>query len=153
MINDDIFSNTLEPVKVTPAMKKIWTGISRWAIFFSILGFFGVLIGIISLMVSITSLLSAPRYSAMPGYNVGYISSSALTIGISFAVHYFHIKFAMDLQSAISSDSQRLFDSAWRNFRNHFRLFGILMILVIALVAVFVFYFSLYLNVPYYRGY
>ena len=149
MAEFDLFPNTLEPVKVTPDMKKSWKGISRWAIFFSVVGFLGVLVGLIAVMTSLMRfIVMGARFGEMGRFPLFVLLLSGLMVGISFATHFFHIKFAANIQSAIRTENQRVFDSAWRSFKNHFQYQGILLILVILLVITVVFYFTFYAPYP-----
>ena len=60
-----------------------------------------------------------------------------LTVALCF-VHYFHLRFAQNIQRAMQFDDQITFESAWRNLRYNFRLTGIIVIsyIVIYLVAI-----------------
>ncbi len=139
----DNFEYNLEPVRVSPMMKKNWKQIASWATFFSIIGFVGVFIQLIYLLIAIT-FFSRDRgvISSHVDFNPfifgGLLSYSVIVVALFF-IHFYHLKFANLIQKAIRSNDQIIFEMAWRNLRNHFRLYGVVLILYI-LLLMFVFY-------------
>jgi hypothetical protein len=142
----DNFEYNLEPVRVSPIMKKKWRQTASWAIFFSVMGFVGVFIQFIYLFI-VASL--AVRYAQIGNqysiYNTtvfgGLIFGLIVSIVTLFFIHFYHLKFANLIQKAIRGNDQVVFERAWRNLRNHFRLYGVVLILYI-LMLVLVFYVS-----------
>jgi predicted PurR-regulated permease PerM len=150
----DNFEYNLEPVRVTQTMKKNWKQIASWATFFSVIGFIGVFLQLIYLFI-MTSLVTRyiQQLSEQPTqmgnqylfYNkmflMGLILSLIVIMVTLFFIHLYHLKFANLIQKAIRGNDQVIFERAWRNLRNHFRLYGVVLILYIVLL-VFVFYIT-----------
>lgn len=132
-------------LQVTAAAKFYWKASASWAKFFAILGF--VFLGIY--LLSIFSIGESFRTLAMltgePSMANLMEQSTGIMIGIfvlmmvpSFFIYLFHWRFAKQLRTAVDNTDQALFTSAWRNFRNHFRLFGIVSLIGIAFWLVFI---------------
>ena len=136
----DNFEYNLEPVRVSPLMKKNWKQIASWATFFSIIGFVGVFIQLIYLFIVLAFAARVFRfYSA--SYVLGAIFGYMVIMVTLFFIHFYHLKFANQIQKAIRGNDQIVFERAWRNLRNHFRLYGAVLILYILLLVI-VFYIS-----------
>lgn len=139
-------------LKINRNMRLNWLSTSKWAMFFAILGFIlaGIsLLTIGTMMPMMQSIMTmsgnfeaASMMQSIAPYAVGLMV--ILTIALCF-VHYFHLRFAQNIQRAMQFDDQATFESAWRNLRYNFRLTGILVIsyIVIYIVAIiFVISFS-----------
>lgn len=132
-------------LKINRNMRLNWLSTSKWAMFFAILGF--ILAGIsllaigtmMPLMQSIMAMSgnfeAASMMQSLAPYALGVMV--ILTVALCF-VHYFHLRFAQNIQRAMQFDDQITFESAWRNLRYNFRLTGIIVIsyIVIYLVAI-----------------
>ena len=147
----DNFEYNLEPVRVSPMMKKSWKQIASWATFFSIIGFIGVFIQLIYLLIAASLVARYVRMSdeSVQMGNTYLIYNKTFLVGLVFClivimvalffIHFYHLKFANLIQKAIRGNDQIIFEKAWRNLRNHFRLYGVVLILYI-LLLMFVFY-------------
>jgi hypothetical protein len=130
---------------VTEAMKRNWMSISKWALFFSILGFIYVGLSVLMLgsMGTILELLAAmgdenPVLSLFSPF-LSYITVvTGIILVVWFFINLYHLKFASQIQRAIKFSDQKAFENAWENLRNHFRIYGILTCVLILLYLVLV---------------
>ena len=68
---------------------------------------------------------------------------------VTFFLGFFHYRFANSIQQAMRTDDQTSFESAWRNLRYHFRLYGIMIIAYIAIYLIaIVFFVSMVSSAP-----
>ncbi len=144
---DNQFTETPDSggLKVNRNMRLNWLSTSKWAMFFAILGFILAGISLLtigtimpmmqSVMAMSGSFEAASMMQSIVPYAVGVMV--VLTIALCF-VHYFHLRFAQNIQRAMQFDDQATFESAWRNLRYNFRLTGIIVIsyIVIYVVAI-----------------
>ncbi|MBK6997460.1 MAG: hypothetical protein IPH31_22080 [Lewinellaceae bacterium] len=119
-------------LSVTGEMKRSWMSISKWAMFFAIIGF--IYIGLSLLMIgSMGTMLQ--MIMAMGGDNpvfsviapmMSYITIiSVLMMAVMFFINFYHFRFASQIQRAVNFTDQTSFEKSWLNLRNHFRLYGI----------------------------
>lgn len=134
MSNQQIFNVELEPVKMTPVLKKHFKTISKWALF---VGIFGALGLICSLFLTIILAYRTMddffyRYNGLTPLIISFVVST-----ITFFAVFFHLKFALKMQNALKWDNQDAFDSAWASLLNYFRFLGIWAIIMLMLTASF----------------
>lgn len=132
---------------VTNEMKRNWMATSKWAMFFAILGFIyiGLSLLMIGSMSTVIQMMAAmtdnPVLEAM-GPLMSYMTIfSVLMMAVMFFIHFYHLRFATMIQRAINFTDQIAFDKAWLNLRNHFRIYGIVvcvLIVVYTLVLILV---------------
>jgi hypothetical protein len=139
-------SNFFGGLGVTEAMKRNWMSISKWALFFSILGF--IYVGLSVLMLGsigtifqiVTAMGDENQIFAIIAPYLTYITalSGGVLVGWFF-INLYHLNFANQIQRAVKNTDQRAFESAWKSLRNHFRVYGILTcILILLYLIVFV---------------
>lgn len=126
-------------LRMSSRLKATWVTTGKWAFFLSVLGFLGVglfvllLIAVGSVIKSYVGLLSA-QYPAMRVIEplLGYLTVIMIPVtALFFFIFFYHIRFAGTIQKALRYNDQELFTAAWRNLRNYFRIYGIVMILLI----------------------
>ena len=128
---------------VTKNLRLNWHSISKWALFFAILGFIIAGISLLTISTIVPTMSNLMRLSGNEQLadfissigTVVVIITGAATIAMFF-VHYFHLRFANGIQRAMQFNDQNAFESSWRNLRNHFRLYGILIISYIILYII-----------------
>lgn len=143
-------NNTLQ---VTSDMKTNWLSTSKWAMFFAVLGFIGAGISLLSIgvilpmMRTMMALGGSPELAALVE-SAGALITIVLVIGTiaTFFVSLFHMRFASRIQRAMQFDDQNAFESAWHNLRNHFRLYGILVIAYIVLYLIAILAITLFVT-------
>ena len=148
-ILDDQYADTpgSDGLQVTPEMKRNWLVTSKWAIFFAVLGFIGVgifaltLIFILPMMKMMMNMAGQSELATLVD-SAGIVAGLVmlLFLAIIFFIHFFHYRFAAGIQRAMRYDSQDAFESAWRNLRMHFRLFGIVIVLYLAFYVIVLMY-------------
>lgn len=124
---------------VTNEMKRSWMAISKWALFFAVIGFIYValsllMLGSIGTMLDMMRAISGdnPVLDAM-GPLMSYVTIiSGLLMVVIFFVNFYHLRFATQIQRAVNFSDQSAFEKAWLNLRNHFRLYGIATCVMIA---------------------
>ena len=141
---DQNLSETTPPadeIQATRSMRQQWYTISRWALFFAIVGF--IMTGILLLAIgSLPSLLplmeyamgESPMTEAFRSMGVIFIGLIILAIAIQLLLNYWQLRFANQMKRAISFTDQEAFESSWLNLRNFFRAIGIM-----TLVGMFLF--------------
>jgi hypothetical protein len=145
-IIDNKFSS--EPSKpaglqVTSNMRLNWLSTSKWVIFISVLGFLYVglaLIALVAMLPMLKTIMALSGQDAMvrlvESFGVGIVALALLMLGVIFIINLFHLRFGTNIQRAMQFDNQVAFESAWRNFRNYFRINGIFAIFVIAFYVI-----------------
>lgn len=132
-------------LQINRSMRLNWLAISKWALFFAILGFIlaGISllsIGVVMPMMHSLLIMSGNYEAAAMAQSISAIVITVMVLAtiVLFFVHYFHFRFAKDIQKAMQLDDQTTFEKAWRNLRYNFRLTGIIVIsyLVIYLVGI-----------------
>lgn len=141
--NETTLHSDYAGLRVTNEMKRNWLSTSKWARFFAILGF--VVSGLYLLFLGsvgtalemISSLSGNPMLSMMLGPIMTYIMVfTGVVLLIQVAYHYYHLLFANNMRKALQSTDQTAFEQSWKNLRNHFRIFGIMIIVVIVCYVV-----------------
>lgn len=128
-----------EGLQVTRNMKINWLSTSKWAMFLAILGFIYVgflLIAVAFMMPMMRTALSMTGQEELAGLiesaGIFFVLFMLLFAAVIFFIHLFHLRFSTGIKRALQYDDQDSFESAWRNLRNHFRLYGIVAIVTIA---------------------
>lgn len=134
MNNHEIFPVELEPVKMTPHLKKHFKAISRWAFF---MAFFGILGLGCSLFFTVMIAIRAINNPYDGNIRIVALIISLVLSTVTFFAMFFHLRFAIKMQHALKWDNQDAFDSAWSNFLNFFRFLGIWLIIMLMLTASF----------------
>ena len=143
------YSSELEPVTVTPVMKRQWERIAGWALYFGIIGLIGLglwMIGVSIAFLKLMQQINAYPTSIVPQAGwVTLIIPGAIAV-LAFLIQIFHIRFAITIKQAVREGNQSNFELAWRNLRNHFRWYGISLILYIIISITTFFVIQYYLN-------
>lgn len=143
------YSSELDPVTVTPVMKRYWERIANWALYFGIMGLIGLglwLIAVAILFFKLMQQINAYPTSIVPQAGwVTLILPGAFAV-LAFVVQVFHIRFAISIKQAIRDGNQTNFELSWINLRNHFRWYGISLILYIVISMTTFFMIQYFLN-------
>ena len=153
-LDQDFQSNANDTLRPTPSMRQSWYSISKWAQFLAIVGF--ILTGILLIAIGSLSTLVDMVASMMPD-NPGLAVLSSMKgvvigiFGVSLAIqlvlNYFHLQFALKLKRAVQFTDQEAFRQAWLNFRNLFRILGVLTAITLAIYLIaMIFVFVMYRN-------
>lgn len=123
-----------EPLNVTEYSKRNLKEISRWTMFFSILGF--VFIGLMVLagffMGSLIPKLSGQEESLpFPGFLFGIIY--AFMGIIYFPPVLFLFKFTRGIRNALNNNNSGEMDQAFQNLKSHYRYIGILVAIILTI--------------------
>jgi hypothetical protein len=129
----DSFNNN-GGLRVTPGMETNWRITSKWAMFFAVLGFIGA--GIYLLLAF--AIMPAPIANMIGSFAWIFVLFYLLALACVFFLSLFHLKFSNGITRAMNFTDQQAFTAAWRNFRNHFRLYGIMVIVFIALYIIMI---------------
>lgn len=132
-------------LKVTGYMKQSWMTTSKWAMFFAILGFvnigFSVLMlgsmgGILQMMMAMGGDNGAFQMMSMI---LPYISGITLLLSaVMFFIHFYHLRFSNLIQRSVNFTDQDAFEKGWMNLRNHFRLYGIVVCVMIGFYIIMI---------------
>ncbi|MBV6442089.1 MAG: hypothetical protein DYG98_01945 [Haliscomenobacteraceae bacterium CHB4] len=132
-----------EGLQVTRNMKVHWLSTSKWAMFLAILGFIytGLALLMTAFMMPMLKMAmtmggQAELAELMESAGIVFVIVMVLAVGVMFFIHLYHLRFATNIQRAMQYESQDAFEAAWRNFRNYFRLNGIVTIAFIALYLI-----------------
>ena len=130
---------------VSSEMKRSWTTISKWALFFAVIGF--VYIGLSLLMLgSMGAMLEMmarmggdnPIFAAI-GPMMSYMTIiSVVMMAFLFFVNFFHLRFSTQIKQAVNFNDQSAFEKSWMNLRNHFRLYGILICVIMVFYVIMI---------------
>ncbi|MBL7829356.1 MAG: hypothetical protein JNJ57_22155 [Saprospiraceae bacterium] len=140
-------SNASGGLKPTGEMKRNWVISSKWAQFLSILGFVQIAISILMIGAFGTILQMMSMYmgdNPMTAF-FGMISTyyyliTLLSVAFMFFIHFFHLRFSLKIKQAVNQNDQHAFTGAWQNLRNHFRIFGIAVCIVLVFyIGIFIF--------------
>ena len=143
--NENTSSNdNFSGLRVTTEMKRNWLATSKWASFFAILGF--VVAGIYLLFLgsfatvfqALGSLTNNPMLTTIAPMMSSLTIFIAAILVIQIVYHYFHLRFSMDMKRALNFTDQGSFEQSWKNLRNHFRIFGILVIAILVSYVVII---------------
>lgn len=136
-------NSNLGGLRVTNEMKRRWLATSKWAKFFAIIGFVGVglsvlLLGSLGVIFQTLGNLSGNyMLTMMLAPMLTYITGfAAVGLLVQAAYHYYHLRFANDMKKALHLTDQAAFEQSWRSLRNHFRIFGILVVVALAFALV-----------------
>lgn len=136
-------NDNFDGLRVTNEMKRNWLSTSKWARFFAILGF--VIVGLYLLLLgslgaifeTLSALSGNPMLGMMVGPMMTYIMVFiAIMLLVQAAYHYYHLRFANDMKNSLEFTDQTAFEQSWKNLRNHFRIFGILIIVVLVFYVI-----------------
>lgn len=130
-------------LKPTGEMKRNWIITSKWAMFFAILGFiyigFALLtIGAMGTMLqTMGTLMGENPATGLFVAIAPYMTIMTLfSVALLFFINYFHLQFALKIKQALNVNDQGAFVAAWKNLRNHFRIFGIMVCVMIGLYLI-----------------
>ncbi len=141
----DTFTNN-DNLRVTSGMENNWRITSKWAMFFAVLGFIGAglyLLGAVAIvpvfrMMVATGALPEPISMLLGSMSWLFVLIYLLAVASMFFLSFFHLKFSNGINRAINFTDQNSFENAWRNLRNHFRLYGIIIIISFVLYIVLI---------------
>ncbi len=128
-------------IHTTPSMRQNWYAISRWSLFFAIMGC--VLIGLMLLGVSqISKMLPMMAYAlgenpildAMTAMGAVFVGIIVLILAVLILINFWQFQFATQLKRSVTHTDQESFEQSWMNYRNLFRAVGIVTVLFLALV-------------------
>ena len=133
-------------LKVTGNMKQSWMTSSKWAMFFAILGFINIGFSVLMLgsMGGMLEMMMAMGGGDNPAFGMMQMIMPYLTIisllvsAVMFFIHFFHLRFSNLIQRAVNFTDQDAFEKAWMNLRNHFRLFGITLCVMIGFYIIMI---------------
>ena len=130
-------------LRVTNEMKRNWMSTSKWARFFAIFGFvvaglYLLFIGSMgTMMETIAALSGNPMLGMMMGPMMTYIMVfTAIVLLVQVVYHYFHLRFANDMKKSLEFTDQTAFEQSWKNLRSHFRIFGIMLVVVLVFYVI-----------------
>lgn len=122
-------------LQVNRNMRLNWLITSKWAMFFAILGFVVAGISLLSIgavmpMLQSIMAMSGNFEAATMLQSIGptFVAIMVILTLVVCLMHYFHLRFAQQIQRAMQFDDQTTFESAWRSLRYNFRLTGIIAI-------------------------
>jgi hypothetical protein len=134
-------------LSVSAEMKRNWMTTSKWAMFFAIVGFvyigFNLLsIGSMAATFRMLATMSSNPFIDAIGPMVPYITVfSLLMMVVVFMICFYHLRFSSQLKKAVNFTDQLAFEQAWMNLRNHFRLYGITVCVVLAMYLIMAVFF------------
>lgn len=135
----DAFKSEHDQLQVNPELKRHWLSTSKWAMFFAIFGFVSIVftlasIGAMSEMMETLALFAGNDgvFQLIQPFLKYLLVITLVYCVVEFAIHFFHIKFALSMQKALKTNDQEAFETGWVNLRNKFRLMGILTIIAMA---------------------
>lgn len=144
-------NKTAETIQTTRPMRQSWFTISRWSIFFAIVGF--VFIGLLLLgLGQISQLLPMMSYAlgenpildAIAAMGAFFIAIVVLLLAIQFLIHFWQYRFGTLMKRAVTFTDQNSFEQAWLNYRNVFRTVGIITALsLILMIGLIMFAYSM----------
>lgn len=141
---DNFTSN--DNLRVTSTMENNWRITSKWAMFFAVLGFIGAglyLLGAVAIvpvfrMMIAMGTLPEPVSTLLGSMSWLFVLIYLLAVASMFFLSLFHLKFSNGINRAINFTDQNSFENAWRNLRNHFRLYGLIIIISFVLYIVLI---------------
>lgn len=144
-------NKTAETIQTTRPMRQNWYTISRWSMFFAIVGFVftGLMLlglGQISRLLPMMSFVLGenPILDAIAAMGAFFIAIILLMLAIQFAINFWQYRFAALMKRALTYTDQRSFEQAWLNFRNVFRTVGILTALsLLLMISLILFAYSM----------
>jgi hypothetical protein len=134
-------SNKTEGVRVTGEMKRNWIITSKWAMFFAIFGFIYIGLSVLafgtmgSAIQTLMTLSDNPFLDAFGPLMSYFTAFMVIMLAVWFFINFYHLRFANYMQRAVNFTDQDAFEKSWLNLRNHFRLFGIVVVAVLVLYA------------------
>lgn len=138
---------------VTRAMRYNWRSTAKWALFLAIVGLviaglsllaLGAMIPMMTNMMEMAGNEAAAELFRSSGSYISILAGMATIATI--VVHYFHLRFATDMQNALQFNDQDKFESSWRHLRYYFRVLGILTISYIALYIVVLIFMASFIS-------
>jgi|GEM_PF-2163723 len=130
---------------VTPQMQADWSEILKWAIFLAGYGLITILISLVSLSKmydQILELFSTPMLGdSLPlvSFFIQNLAAVAVVaIVVMLLIYVFHLLFALKIRQAMRQTDQQAFQVSWQHLLNHFRLFGIVIIVGLVLYLAFI---------------
>lgn len=140
-------------IRATRLLRQRWYTISRWALFLGIAGFVLSVLLLLGIWRMATNLPSAIEYAlgdspvmdALESLSAGTIGIFIFLIAFQLLVHYWQMRFALQMKRAITYTDQEAFESSWLNLRNFFRAIGIAALIfgVLFFVGLLVMMFSM----------
>lgn len=134
-IDSGTSSGTTDGLQITDEVKTYWLQTAKWAMFFGILFF--TLFGLVSLGGLI----------AIFNGGVGGFVAAIFIIGLYGAILFFpglyYYRFSTQMKQSLNADDNALLDESFANLRRFYVFFGIVTIVVIALVVVFWSFFAM----------
>ena len=140
MINNPI--TELEQITLNTKSKSFLREISKWAFFFSILGFIGIaFLVVVSILMSTVFALNLDMLSQQQG-----LPSMSTTLTITYLVSallYFMpvlylFKFSRKMKAALIAKNDEALADAFENLKSHFKFIGVLTIIMISLYVLII---------------
>ena len=117
-----------------------WTATSQWALLMAILGLIYVVFNAWVILTSGDTMDAAANmsasFSASPTLSFFFQNLKIISIGstvLMAAMFVFHLLFALQMRRAAANEQQNTFDSAMSNLLQHFRIYGVLLIVSIVI--------------------
>ncbi|HNM27693.1 MAG TPA: hypothetical protein PKL15_19760, partial [Saprospiraceae bacterium] len=118
------FSRPAESLAVTPTLRKYWSEISKWALFFAILGFIYLLFLLIIVVLS--------SQTGILGLSFVFVIVGTLV----FFPTWFTFQFSQRLKRALAIDSNSDLDEGFENLKRFYMFVGVLMIIILSLYLI-----------------
>ena len=133
MENDSSSFDTFE-LNISANIKQFLKEISNWSFFLSIVGFVGI-----GLMVIIGLLFGTimSSFDNTTAYDLGYTAGVGVFYVVIALIYFFPVyylyKFSRKMKSALHSQNNDDFESAFSNLKSHYKFVGIFAIVIISL--------------------
>ena len=143
ILDENSGASTNTGLSVTGEMKRNWISTSKWAMFFAIVGFVYIAFALLTMgstaaiMQTMAMLMrDNPFVDAFMAFIPYMMFITIIMLAVMFFIHFFHLRFSTKIKHAINFSDQQAFTSAWLNLRNHFRLFGIVICVLLAFYVI-----------------
>jgi hypothetical protein len=136
-------SQGLFSLSIDPVTKGHLADTARWAKFLSIVGMVLLALAIIA---NIWGISFMDRATAVDGYNdavlmnsmrLGMVVASIIVIAIAFFPLMYLYQFANRMKVALAANEQEALNDSFLNLKRYFRYIGILVIILLAMYALF----------------
>lgn len=126
-------------LEVNNEIKGFLKEISKWAYFLSILGFVGIGLMVLG-GIGMSLFTGMNQFGGDTAYGLGYSAGIGLFYIIFALIYFFPLlylfKFAKNMKSALKSDNNENFKSAFLNLKSHYKFIGIFTIAIIGLYVI-----------------
>ena len=152
-------NHLLDPIEITPLLQQKWQKIASWATFLSVFGFISLLLTLVFyaaaglLWYQYSKVFSASTGPHNPAAAIGLATIILLVVitilsVVAFFIHRAHFLFATNITKSLHGQDQQQFETAWLNLRNHFRIYGVFIVVLLVLFFIALFWNTLYIKAP-----